>query len=259
MLLLAAVALATVRPCIAGAFMLEPGTGQFIAGVGYSAGSRRFDQWGQAVPAPSFSKLEASGFFEYGVTDAFDLVLAPTLAHEHDGPATNTVTGSDASAFGGRVALYTAPGGVVALQVLVQPPTADESLDEELADGGARAFATDVRLMLGKSFMLFGWPAFVDVDPGVRFRAAPFANEARIDATLGVRPWPRLLLLAQDFSSFAPPSGPLIERVDGSKLQVSAVYDVSKVWSLQVGGFRTFAGRNIVRETGPLAALWYRF
>ena len=164
-----------------------------------------------------------------------------------------------ASAFGGRLALYQAPGSVVALQVLVQPPTRDESVDQEIVDGGARAFATDARLMLAKSFTLCGLPAFVEIDPGVRFRAAPFANEARIDATLGVRPWPRVLLLVQDFSSFAPPSGTLIERVDYSKLQLSAVYDVSKAWSVQVGGFRTFAGRNIVREIGPLAALWYRF
>ena len=211
------------------------------------------------MPGPSFSKAEASGFLEYGVTGTFDLVLAPTLAHEHDGPATNTVTGSDGSAFGGRVALYQAPGSVVAVQVLVQPPTADESLDQELADGGARAFAVDARLMLGKSFTLFGRPAFVDIDPGVRFRATPFPNEARVDATFGVRLWPRLLLLAQDFSSFAPPSGTLIERIDYSKLQASAVYDLSKVWSVQVGALRTFAGRNIVRETGPYAALWARF
>ena len=230
-----------------------------LPNAGYSEGSRRFDQWGHAVPSPSFTKLEASGYFEYGVTDWFDLVLAPTLAHEHDGPATNSVTGSDASAFGGRVALYEGRGNVVALQALVQPPMGGESLDQELADGGARAFAVDARLMLGRSFTVLGWPTFVDIDPGVRFRAAPFANEARVDATLGIRPWPRVLVLVQDFSSFAAPSGTLIERVDDSKLQVSAVYDLSKIWSVQVGGFRTFAGRNIVRETGPMAALWVRF
>ena len=150
-------------------------------------------------------------------------------------------------------------GSVVALQVLVQPPTRDESVDQEIADGGARAFATDARLMLAKSFTVCGWPAFVEIDPGVRFRASPFSNEARVDATFGVRPQPRWLVLLQDFSSFAPPSGTLIDRVDYSKLQVSVVYDMSKVWSVQVGGLRTFAGRNIVRETGPYAALWYRF
>ena len=239
--------------------MLDPGTGQFIAGVGYTEGSRRFDPWGHAVPAPAFSKVEASGYFEYGVTGSFAIVLAPTLTHSSDGPATNTVTGSDSSAFGGRLALYQAPGMVIALQALVQPAVGDQSNAEILADSGARSFASDLRVMLGKSFTCFGLPAFVDIDPGARLRAGPLPTEARVDATLGVRLKPWLLMMVQDFLSFAAPAGPLVPRTDYSKLQASLVYDVSRVWSVQIGGMRTFSGRNIVRETGPLAALWYRF
>jgi len=239
--------------------MLPPGTGQFIAGVGYSEGSRRFDQTGEAVPAPSFSKIEASGYLEYGVTENFDLVLAPTLSHENDGPATNSVTGSDASAVGGRLALYQGPSRVVALQALVAPPTADESVGAQLADGGAHAFSTDIRLMVGQSFRLFGWPAFVDIDPGVRLRANPFPDEKRLDATLGVRPRPTIMILLQDFSSFASPAGALVPGTTSHKAQGSLVDDLSRTWSVQVGGFHTFAGRNMVKETGPFAAVWVRF
>ena len=239
--------------------MLDSGAGQFIAGVGYTEGSRRFDPSGHAVPSAAFSKAEASGYLEYGVTSSFDLVLAPTLTHSSDGPATNSVTGSDSSAFGGRLALYQAPGLSVALQALVQPAVGDQSDAAILADGGARSFATDVRVMFGRSFTCFGLPSFVDIDPGARMRAGPLPTEARVDATLGVRLRPWLLALVQDFSSFAPPAGPLVPRTDYSKLQGSLVYDVSRMWSVQVGGMRTFSGRNVVRETGPLAALWYRF
>lgn len=247
------------HPCAAGAFMLPPGTGQFIAGVGYSEASRRFDQSGTAMPAPSFSKAEAGGYLEYGVTEWLDLVLAPTLSHVDDGPATNNVTGSDSSAFGARFALFQAPGQVIAVQALVQPPIADESVAAQIADGGSRAFATDIRAMLARSFALFGWPAFVDIDPGVRLRVYPFPDERRIDATFGIRPWPRLMILMQDFSSFASSCGTLIPRTSWSKAQGSVVYDIARRWSVQLGGFRTFAGRDIVRETGPYGAIWYRF
>jgi protein XagA len=250
---------AAPRTAVAGAFMLDPGTGQFIAGVGYTEATRRFDPWGHAVPTPSFSKVEASGYLEYGVTGSFDLVLAPTLAHSSDGPATNSVTGSDTSAFGGRLALFRAPSTIIAVQALVQPATANQSGAEMIADGGARSFASDLRLMIGRSFSIFGLPSFVDIDPGARLRAGPLPTEMRVDATLGVRVRPTLLVLLQDFSSFAPPAGPLVPRTDYSKLQASLVYDISRTWSVQIGGLRTFSGRNIVRETGPLVAAWYRF
>ena len=73
-----------------------------------------------------------------------------------------------------------------------------------------------------------------------------------------MRPQPGLLLMLQDFSSFAPPRG-LIARQSSSKLQASVVYDLSRTWSVQVGGFHTIAGRDVVCETGPFGALWYRF
>lgn len=57
--------LGLARSAVAGAFMLPEGQGQFIAGVGYSEGSRRFDQNGQAEPAPTYRKAEASGYLEY--------------------------------------------------------------------------------------------------------------------------------------------------------------------------------------------------
>lgn len=239
--------LASTRSAVAGAFLLLEGQGQFIAGVGYSEGSRRFDPSGQAVPAPAYRKAEASGYLEYGLTSWLSLVVAPTPAHESGAPATNSVTGSDSSAFGARLQLYGAPGRVIALQALVQPPI------------GAEGAATDIRLMLGQAFEIWRWAAFIDIEPGARLRGDPWPTEARLDLSAGVRPADRALLLLQDFNSLAPSGGPLIARQSYSKLQISIVYDLSRVWSVQLGAFRTIAGRNAIRETGPLAAVWYRF
>ena len=231
----------------AGSFMLPPGEGQFIGSVGYSEGSR------------SFRKAEASGYLEYGLTPWLSLIAAPTLSHEHDAPATNAVTGSDSSAFGGRLQLYGAPGRVVAVQVLVQPPIGAGNRATQLMNGGARTLSADLRLGVGQAFDLFGKPAFVDVQPGARVRTDPFPTEARLDVAAGVRPRPDVLVLVQDFSSWAPRDGVVIPSASYSKLQGSLVYDVSRTWSVQVGGVRTIAGRNAVRETGPFGAIWYRF
>jgi hypothetical protein len=51
-------------------------------------------------------------------------------------------------------------------------------------------------------------------------------------------------------------NGPLIL---GPLLPPSVVFDISRQWSVQIGGFMTVAGINAGRELGPLAALWYRF
>ena len=67
------------------------------------------------------------------------------------------------------------------------------------------------------------------------------------------------MVLLQDFSSAAPSRGSEIRRTAYSKFQGTLVYDVSRRWSVQLGAFRTIAGRNAVRETGPLAALWVHF
>jgi hypothetical protein len=229
-----------------------------LPSAGYSEGSRRFDQSGKAVPAADYRKAEASGYLEYGLTSWLSLIAAPTLAHANQSAA-NSVTGSDSSAVGARLQLLAAPGAVIALQALVQPPTSNESTASALADGGAHSFATDFRFLAGKSFPFLGWPAFVDIEPGARVRADPFPTEARLDLTIGVRPKPNFMILIQSFSAWAPSDGPLLPETAYSKLQGSLVYDLTPVWSVQAGGFGTIWGRNAVREIGPLAGVWYRF
>ena len=245
-------------PAAAGAFLQPEGQGQFIAGVGYSEGSRRFDPSGRVVAGPPADKVEASGYLEYGLTSWLSLIAAPTLARETGALAANTVTGSDSSAFGARLQLYALPDRVIAVQVLVQPPLGGSGT-AVVADGGSRAFAVDLRVLGGRSFPLLGMPAFVDVQPGTRLRADPLPAEARLDMTFGLRPVPSLLVLIQDFNSLAPRAGALVPSTSYAKLQGSLVYDLSRRWSAQVGAFRTIAGRNALRETGPLVAIWYRW
>ena len=154
----------TPRCAEAGAFLMDEGYGQFIAGIGFSEGSRRFDSGGRAEPAPAYRKVLASGYVEYGWRSWLTLVAAPTLSRA-DSAATNQVTGSDGSAFGGRLMLYARPGEIISLQALVQPPLGGDRA-AQLASGGTRTLAGDLRLQVGQGFALFGWSAFVEMAPG---------------------------------------------------------------------------------------------
>ena len=257
--LLAAVSLAIPPPtAFAGAFLLPEGQGQLIAGVGYTEGSRRFEPSGQVVAAPTVRKLEAGGYLEYGVTSWLSLIAAPTLAHETGVPATNTVTGSDSSAFGARLQLLGGAGSVLAVQALVQPPIGAGGTAAQLAEGGARSLAVDLRVLGGQLH---------PVRPGsLRRRRARRPALRRSPAQRGAArsrlrraPVARLLVLVQDFSVLAPARRPARSSTSYSKGQASLVYDFSTRWSGQVGVVRTIAGRNALRETGPLFAVWYRF
>jgi hypothetical protein len=43
------------------------------------------------------------------------------------------------------------------------------------------------------------------------------------------------------------------------KLQLSAVYAVTKSVSLQLGGYSTYWGRNALQENGLVVGAWYKF
>lgn len=239
--------LLAASPCRAGAYLLPEGQGQFIAGVGYSEGSRRFDRFGTPVPAPKFQKTEAAGYLEYGLTSDLSVIAAPTLAHERDAPATNAFSGSDGSAFGARYRIAGGGSWVAALQALAQPPI-----------GGMRHASVDLRVMAAQSISVAGLPGFVDIEPGTRVRGGQEPSEARLDTAFGLRPRPSVLLLMQTFTTIAPP-GPAVASASYTKAQASVVYDLGPAWSAQAGIVRTLFGHNAVRETGPIFAVWYRF
>jgi hypothetical protein len=257
----AAVALSLpTAPAGAGGFLMPEGRGQLIAGVGYVEASRTFNMSGRSIPKPSFRKAAISGFVEYGLTPDLTIIVAPTAARMQAGSSGNSFSGSDESALGARLKLWGTPTWTLAFQALVEPPLGGRGTPAtERAFGGPHAFAADLRLQFSQSGTVFGLPAFLSLEPGARLRDQGWPDEARFDATIGIRPWPHGQILVQGFASSASGAGPLIPRTAYGKVQLSLVYDLSTVWSIQAGGLRTIVGRNAARETGPFACIWYRF
>ena len=80
---------------------------------------------------------------------------------------------------------------------------------------------------------------------GYRWRSAG-PDQWRFDATLGTRPVSWLLLMLQSFNTVSQSANAVLEpAMRQHKLQVSAVYDINKTWSAQLGVFGRQGGRVI--------------
>lgn len=77
----------------------------------------------------------------------------------------------------------------------------------------------------------------------------------RADLTWGLRPRDDLLLLAQSFGALAPRAAGFVSQ----KFEVSAVYDVTKAVSVQIGAIGALQGLNVPAERGVIGAMWVRF
>lgn len=253
-MILGLAALLTPTAADAGAWTPEKGDGQVIVSGLYSEALEAFGDGGHPEEIPVFRKVELGVYAEYGLTDWLTAIARTELKSEAVGtPMALEDARFGLSGLGARVRLWQGGGGVVSAEVSGRVPT-----------GGGRRWEgdpdaeIDLRLLTGYGFGLGTWSGFIDVQGAYRLRPGATADEIRADLTLGVRPRPRLLWLAQSFNTLSTASESLATRTE-HKAQVSVVYDVTEHLSLQVGAIATLAGQNALRERGLITALWVRF
>jgi hypothetical protein len=243
----------------AGAWTLPEGSGQVVVTGTASTASNGFDGTNLA-PTPRYNKFELQGLVEYGLTDRFTLIVSPGLQHIDIAAPTNAQrTGLGYTEFGGRYSLLQGESWVASGQVTMRVPGTNDISNP--AAIGYTSVETDVRGLVGHNFTLSAMPGFVDFELAQRFRSGGPPNEFRADATFGLQVAPRWLLLAQSFNVMSEGAGTsvLFPSYEYYKLQLSAVYSLSPTWSVQGGGFTTFAGRNALQENGILVGVWHRF
>jgi hypothetical protein len=115
----------------------------------------------------------------------------------------------------------------------------------------------DARVQMFHSLETWGFPAFLDVQLGYRSRGQN-GDEIRADLTFGVRPQPAVLLMAQSFTAIAPwPS--TASSFAAQKFEVSGVYDLNRIFSVQLGFVYAPFGANAPAERGIISAVWARF
>jgi hypothetical protein len=248
----------TGGPARAGAWLLAPGEGHVVASAGFSQGERYFDEKGKLIPQANYRKFELPVFIEYGVSERVTVIVSPSLLRlDVVSEPPSSFQGPGYTDLGGRLRLWAGGTQVLSLQATARLPGATR------ADGPASLGWTgpevDMRLLWGRSFELWSWPAFVDAQVGYRTRGGGPADEIRLDLTLGARPHPRWLVLLQSFSAASVgEASPPFRMGQSHKVAVSAAYTIGR-FTLQAGGIATIAGQNALRERGFITALWFRF
>lgn len=210
-------------------------------------------------PAPRYDKTELQALIEYGFSDRFTGILIPGLQHiDIAAPIAAQRSGLGYTEFGGRFQFLQSDGWVVSGQTTLRIPGTNDTSNP--AAIGYTGIETDVRALVGRSFAVGNWPAFIDLQLGQRFRAGAPPDELRFDATFGVRPAPRWLVLVQSFNVVSEGVGsPPFSGYGYYKFQLSGVYELTPAVSLQAGAFSTYAGSNALRENGLIFGAWYRF
>jgi hypothetical protein len=238
----------------------EPvGTGLVIGDVTFSGGAHYFNGLGRLAPATLYEKHDLFGYLEYGLTDQVMILLKPDLMTTAVG-ASNAAhyAGLGTSEAGVQLHLLTLGSSVLAASVSGGVPGTMSQRNPALI--GNTCFDVDGRVLLGVPFRLGSWPAFVDVQAAYRDRSSGAPGEWHADVTIGARPVPQLLVLAQSFSTLAIGKGTAwFPASSYSKISLSGVFALSSAWSVQIGIFSTVGGIDALRERGFQTGLWYRF
>jgi hypothetical protein len=265
----------------AGAFLQRPGEGIVIVSTSFAEAHGAYDSRGRLVSAPAYDKFETQTYVEYGLLDAVTLVAESSYMRFRGSGASRQLDQLALLTEQARAgaALYLPPGigagaryeGLGAgwlgarLKLLDLGPTilsAQGSLRS--ATDSARKFLdmkdrvqADARLQLGWPIELLGYQGFSEAQIGYR-SAGQNGAEIRAELTTGLRPLDDVLLLAQGFFYFSPWAyGDAFTA--SHKLQVSAVYDLTREIAVQIGARAAIRGINDSAERGLIGALWYRF
>lgn len=241
----------------ASAWPQKQGEGQVILTGVHSHSDKGFDAAGDTVEINDYDKDEAFLLVEYGLTDDLTVLVTPSFSHVKVENGDKS-TGPGYTELGARYRLGSGESTVFSVQGSFRIP--GKKRRDSIAQIGATDSEIDLRGLAGASFKLGGADAFADFQGGYRIRNGGPPNEFRYDATIGVRPAGKLLLLAQSFNVISDGDGRgIFGKYRYSNLYASAVYDVTPRWSIQAGVLGTVAGRNALRERGVLIGIWRRF
>jgi hypothetical protein len=244
---------------LAGAWPLGEGEALVIGGGSFSDSAMAFDAKGKLLPVSSYRKFNLGLYIEYGATERVTLVAKPVLANVRSaGPPAGAYHGLEALEAGARVLFGKVGDAVFSAQATVKIPGSSDVLNPALV--GSTAVEAEGRLLAGYSFQIFDRAAFVEAQAGWRAGTGGNPGEARLDLTIGARPFERVLVLLQSFNLATTGAGTWSypnQRM--SKLQPSVVFDIAAGWSVQAGAFTTIYALNARREQGLVAAVWKKF
>lgn len=247
----------------AGAYPRDPGTWLVISQFDYAVSDTKgYDPQGHQTGRGTYTQIEFSPYIEYGLTPDWTLGLQPrtqlaSLKNDAGGQGGTSAGLAQVNLFA-RYTVYRWDFDVLAVQAQYGVPGFAGRNNPQVASPWAEY---EARLLYGHDFTLSDdLGGFVDAEIAYRLNAGHSADQIRTDLTLGLRPSPEWLVLAQAFLTFG-----LRNNVgngndyDQYRLQLSVVRQLTDDIWLQVGGWHDVGGRNVARSNAGIVALWFRF
>lgn len=233
----------------AGAWPMAPGRTQVIAKYERTKATQGYDPDAALVAIDPRRDESLSVFVEHGLTERLTLQAKAGVTRGHDRWV--EYSGRGPIELGVRWAAYRDDRS--SLAVYVGAAEAGAGRNAGYAAPGQGSLDLEARVLYGRSASWKGHEVFVDLE-AARLKRQGLADETRLDATLGVRPAKRWLILAQTYAGQADRS-PVRSRWLKSELSVvRAVGD----WSVQAGWRDTLMGRETARDRGFVLAIWRR-
>ena len=245
---------------LAGAWTQSKGDGlSLITFVSNRANAVFENRDGEARPT-DFRKFEVESYNEFGLTDSTTLVLkAPYQAvRDQSGGEAERVSGRGEIELGIRSRLLERDGLVLSTQFSAGFAGRAQGGGQAPLAQAERSYRSD--LLAGGNLKIAGRDAFWSGSAGYVWRAGAPPNEWRGEATLGVEVGAGAKILVQSFSTVSDGAGDgVFERFGYHKAQLSLLKPIGERWAVQVGGFRSYAGQNALKETGAFVSLWRRW
>ncbi len=234
----------------AGAWPMKDGEGLAILKYEDQKADTGFDPDGLEAPIAPRHDETLSLYTEYGLTHRLTLQTKAALTRGHD----NFVDyeGRGPLELGLRYALLRTDRSAVSFYLGATKDGVGRNAG--YAAPGQGDMDWEARLLAGSSAQWRKMQGFGELQVA-RLKRSGLADETRIDATVGLRPAYRWLLMMQTYAGQAD-SEPVQSR--WCKGEISLTYDFG-AWSLQGGWRQALIGRETPIDHGPVLAVWRRF
>ncbi|MEI9906432.1 MAG: hypothetical protein WDN06_22925 [Asticcacaulis sp.] len=252
-LLIAPVALAP-GAALAGAWPQAPGETQVIASYEPGTATRAFDSSGDRTLALStWQQTDATLFIDHGVSQHFTFTAKVDLQSYKT--ATARFSGLGSLELGGR---WTVHQGKTFVLALGASAIGGQGRRETFDMAGKHGTDYDLRAYAGHAFKIRGIDAFVDLQ-AARYLRQKETNQWRLDATLGVKPSPRWMVMAQVFAGQTDKQAWGQSKWANTQLSVVRNFGPQQNLSLQLAVRQTVAGRSVPAVNAVVISLWKRF
>jgi len=240
----------------ASAWPQQRGHTEIIASFEPGWAGKAFDAHGRANQSlGGWTQDEASLYVDQGITARMSLTAKINLkAYDTSG---SQFSGLSSIEIGARYAIHAKSDYVLAVGGSLEGLGRGRRNDFDSLYGRQGTDA-DLRLFFGKNLRLAGEDAFVDLQ-GARHIREYNPDEWRMDATLGLKPSLRWMLMAQAFAGRADSEDGYRTQWLNAQLSVVRNFGPRQQTALQLGIRQTLGGLNVPQAKALIVSLWRRY